>query len=169
MSDCRTIELNNGYVTTIDVEDYARVSQFQWTAWISYRKDGSIRAVYALRSIQRPDGTWTQEKLHRVILGINDPSIQVDHHDSDGLNNRRSNLRVCTNRQNTQNVRKPVTNTSGFKGVTWDKENEKWIAQLSVSGKHKNLGRFTDPKEAAAAYNAAALLHFGEFARLNDL
>ena len=84
--------------------------------------------------------------LHRVLM--EDPSgLEVDHHDMNRLNNCMSNLRVCTHAQNNQNRTKHSTNTSGFKGVSWNKSNKKWYVQ--VNG--KSYGLFKD-KELANAH-----------------
>lgn len=93
------------------------------------------------------------------------PTFQVDHRDGDGLNNRRSNLREATGSQNMQNRGAYSNNTSGFKGVCWDKESRKWKAQIGSQGRLKSLGRFDDPSDAHAAYcDAAEKLH-GDFGR----
>ena len=92
----------------------------------------------------------------------------VDHMDGDGLNNRRENLRVCTHRQNIEASRSR-TGFSQFKGVTFDKARGVWIAQIKVNYARKFLGRYDSQVKAAQAYNAAALIAFGEFAVLNDV
>ena len=91
----------------------------------------------------------------------------VDHIDSDGLNNQRYNLRVCTNAQNVQNQRIMRGGTSRFKGVCWDMVNKKWRAKLGMNGKTFELGRFKVEADAASAYDDAAEKYFGEFAYTN--
>ena len=105
--------------------------------------------------------------MHREILGITDPKINVDHLDGDGLNNQRSNLRVCTDSQNGANRGKQKNNKSGYKGVHWNKKTKKWAAQIQYHKKVLNLGYYSDIIEAAKAYDKKALELFGEFARLN--
>lgn len=104
--------------------------------------------------------------LHRFILGVTDPKVLVDHRDRNPLNNRRSNLRFASASQNAANRRKN-THSSRFLGVTWDKTRRKWRAQILDNGKYRNLGRFTDEKLAARAYDDAAREVFGEFATCN--
>jgi hypothetical protein len=87
----------------------------------------------------------------------------VDHIDGDGLNNRRSNLRVCTHAQNRLNVGKRKSNTSGLKGAFWSKDKSRWESYITFNHTRRFLGRFETAAEAHAAYvNAAKALH-GEF------
>lgn len=93
------------------------------------------------------------------------PSEEVDHKDVDPGNCRWANLRQATRSKNCANKRAYSNNTSGVKGVCWDKNRSKWFAQIMVDGKTYNLGRFKTIEDAGAAYAAAAKKHFGEFAR----
>ena len=102
--------------------------------------------------------------LHRLIH----PEIpEIDHKDLNPANNLRSNLRAATRSENQHNTGIRKTNTSGYKGVNWDKGRRKWKAEIGIAGKLYKLGRFDDKKDAARAYNKEALKQFGEFARLN--
>jgi hypothetical protein len=114
-------------------------------------------------------------KVHRIIFymktGIDPGNKLIDHKDGDTSLNK--NLRLATNSQNSTNrgkslYRSSVTH-SAFKGVTWHKQHKKWLAQITVNRKKFHLGYFSDEVEAAAAYNAAALEHWGEFAVINNL
>jgi hypothetical protein len=91
--------------------------------------------------------------------------LEIDHIDRDGLNNRRENLRVSTPSQNSQNSRKNSLNTSGFKGVFFQKGLGKWRAQIKTNGKRKSLGCFLSPEEAHEAYCRASDKYHGEFGR----
>ena len=111
--------------------------------------------------------------LHRVIMGLIDPDFIVDHISGDPLDNRRANLRVVSKQQNSWNKAKTGSKTfSQYKGVS-DYSARSAInpyrSQIDVSGRTVYLGAYPTEGEAAHAYNAAALEHFGEFARLNDI
>lgn len=94
------------------------------------------------------------------------PPEQIDHMNGDRADNRIANLRPATATQNHANMRRPRDNTSGSKGVYWDKANSKWVANVRIGGKTKYLGRFDRIEDAAAAYKNAAHKYFGEFARI---
>lgn len=99
--------------------------------------------------------------MHRLLVGAPDDRL-VDHRDGNGLNNRRSNLRVCTDGQNCANVG-VVRSRTGWKGVTWRKLSRCYIAQFAGA----EVGRFNDPIEAARAYDRAAYAKYGRFACVN--
>lgn len=89
--------------------------------------------------------------LHRVIAertGLN-LSNYIDHKDRNPTNNRRSNLRAATNRQNQFNTTQQVNNTSGYKGVTWCKHSKRWLARIRFEGGRKYLGSSRRLKTAA--------------------
>lgn len=92
-----------------------------------------------------------------------DPIDFVEHENRDRDDNRWSNLRKATNSQNQANA-KWSTNTSGFKGVSWQPSRGKWIAKITVNGLSKNLGRYDSIVDAAKAYRQAAIEAWGEFA-----
>lgn len=91
----------------------------------------------------------------------------VDHRDGDGLNNRMDNLRPATCAQNSANQARPVSNTSGYKGVSWRKRDRRWYAYIKVNGKQCHLGSYATAQDAAHAYDAAAIAAWGEYARPN--
>ena len=107
---------------------------------------------------------------HRVIwkmmTGV-DPLDQVDHEDTDKLNNRWTNLREAKNGPNIQNSKLRVDNVSGVKGVHLDARHKKWRAVISANGKSQRLGRFSSIEDAARVITAARLQLHGEFARSN--
>lgn len=155
------IPLTQGYEAVIDTLDAARVSKFSWHAVVDNT------TVYAMRHAGKGQ---PKEGLHSFIKGDRAGFI-VDHVDGDGLNNRRDNLRFATAQQNQFNKRIGRNNTSGFKGVRfapWAAGTKKWRAGICIGGRNTYLGYFLTPDEAAAAYDAAAIAHFGQFARLNS-
>lgn len=157
----KTIPLTKGYVAFVDDADFEVVSAFKWAALIGVRK------VYAYRTLYI-DGQRTTQYLHRFIMGVTDPAVEVDHRDHDGLNCQRQNLRESTKVSNQQHARKRQTSTtSKFKGVSFIQSKGKWRSFIQVDQKQKFLG-YHDLEEAAAnSYNVAAIGHFGEFADLN--
>lgn len=151
------IELTRGKVAIVDDKHYEYLNQFKWRAL----KDNNT--WYAGRS----DSDKNIIRMHREIMGVTDSKIIVDHADGDGLNNLEENLRICTHGQNMANRRKQINNTSGYRGVYWEKNDKKWRASVKVNGVTKNLGNYDDIEEAARARDEAAKIYYGEFARLN--
>lgn len=155
--DIAYVPLTMGYEAIIDAADAHLVDGVCWQA------NKSRNVVYAARH-KRCGGKRSFITMHRVIISA-PANVAVDHINGDGLDNRRSNLRLVSNTENMWNMRRPSSNTSGFKGVTWNNNIKKWRARIKVYGEYRYLGSFADPKEAHAAYCKAAALHFGEYAR----
>ncbi len=105
----------------------------------------------------------------RFILGFVEGDPDIDHKDRDGLNNCKENLRPATAAQNAANYRRTSVSTSVFRGVSWHKRRNKWVAHIKVDGRQKHLGVFDDEFEAALAWNTAAVAVWGEFVLLNDI
>lgn len=156
------VTLTKGYVAVVDIEDAHLLAGYNWCAKVHKNKAGKVSGVYGQRRC--PNGKYIM--MHRLIMGLDGGLPLCDHRDGDGLNNRKSNLRLASNAQNTYNSKLPSTNTSGFKGVSWDKSHGKWLARIMKDGKEKKLGRFDDIKLAAEAYVRASKDFHGEFARL---
>jgi HNH endonuclease len=104
--------------------------------------------------------------VHRLIAGAK-PGEVVDHINGDITDNRPENLRICTQGQNQKNMRMHKDNTSGYKGVSWQRG--AWVCRVNKDGKAHYLGRYPDITEAAKAYNSKAIELFGEFANLNKV
>lgn len=156
----KLIPLSQGYFTQVDDEDFDELSKFSWN--LARGKTN----MYAKRSvINEFTGKKSTVLMHRKMMGVTDPNVDVDHRDNDGLNNQRHNLRVCTRSQNNGNARPPRDNKSGFKGVHYDKSRHKWSAEIASKG----LGRFDTKEEAARHYNRAAKEKWGDFAKLNNV
>jgi hypothetical protein len=153
----KEIQLTQGYIALVDDEDYEKVSQYKWYA------ENRLYSWYARTTIIK---TRKNIYLHRFILNVK-PDEEVDHINGNGLDNRRCNLRIVTHQQNMMNVKKRINGSSKYRGVFWDKEREKWEAQIAINGKSCYLGLFTSEVEAAKAYNIKALESFGEYAKLN--
>ena len=95
------------------------------------------------------------------------PSDQIDHVNGKRDDNRISNLRIATPSENLRNRAKPINNTSGFKGVSWNAKRGAWQATIRIGKFNKNLGGFNTREQAADAYNCAALEHHGNFAKVD--
>ena len=154
----KSLQLTRGLSTFLDDADHERFSGLRWHA------DGSRGRFYARRTM-RSDGTKQHVMLHRLIVDA-PQGLVVDHINGDSLDNRRSNLRICTLAENNRNHRGLASNnTSGFRGVNCVPAH--WRAFIKVNGVLKQIGRFDCPIKAAKAYDAAALEYHGEFASLN--
>lgn len=152
----KEIPLSKGYVAIVDDEDYERVSKYKWCAV------KTKNFVYAVRSYERHKLIY----MHRFILNISD-NKDTDHRDGDGLNNRRLNIRASTRSQNNCNRRKPRSNTSGYKGVSWNKKADKWKVTIGLHKQSIHLGMFANLKDASQAYIKVAKKYHGEFARIS--
>jgi hypothetical protein len=145
-----------GYDVLIDEEDYERVHEMM--PWhMSKRKN----QVY----IQRAVGENKKIKLHRFLINAPEGSC-VDHISGDTLDNRKSNLRICSLAENSRNSKLSKANTSGYKGVSFDKKNGKWRAFITKNRKQYSLGYFETPEEAYRAYCEASKKYHGEFGRI---
>lgn len=154
--DSAYVELTQGRVAVIDAADVNLIGVRLW----HLNSDGYAKANAIV------NGKPTLVALHRVILG--NPKGVIDHIDQDPLNNRRSNLRVCTDQENQRNQRprtaykgKPVSCPhKGVRRTRWGN----YEARLCIDGRRKSLGTFATAEKAAQVYSAAAREHFGEFA-----
>ena len=106
--------------------------------------------------------------VHRVIflLHYGWQPYQIDHEDTNKLNNRPGNLRPTTDHLNAGNVALHAHNSSGYRGVSFNTRSGLWHAQIKIAGKQTYLGRFSTPEEAAKVYAEAAKKHFGDHARV---
>lgn len=104
---------------------------------------------------------------HRLawVLTHGEWPIGIDHINGNPSDNRIANLRIATVAQNQHNQKRRIDNKSGLKGVHWHKDSGKWKAEIKFNGQRRSLGYFNDPKEAYAAYCAAASELHGQFAR----
>jgi hypothetical protein len=163
----KTISLTQGKVALVDDQDFDWINQWKWHAQKRTYKCGKI-IWYAKRSErygQRCNGQQRAVYMHREIAS-RAGFPKVDHKNSDGLDNRRRNLRPCNNSQNTANQIKN-RGSSTFKGVTWVSKRSKWQAGIKINGESLFLGYFNDEVEAAKAYDAAATHYFGPFSKIN--
>lgn len=159
--DIAVIPLTRGYEAVIDVDDLPLVEGRNWGATAERDR------IYAKTTVTVSVGRQRIISLHRLIANVDDPLIEVDHRDGDGLNNRRANLRVCDRSRNSWNRGLESTSTTGFKGVSYVKSDNRYEAKIRFHVRRLYLGRFATAEQAAAAYDIAAELAFGDFAKLN--
>jgi hypothetical protein len=159
--DVVEIPLTQGQIALIDAEDYDKVKGCKWRAV-------KARKTFYARADMVHDGHVVTIYMHRLLT--NAPiDLHVDHINFSGTDNRKTNLRLCTNAQNHQHQMKPHRGINPYKGISWHKSSELWRAYIVVNRKQYHLGYFTTPEEAAIAYNQAAKRYFGEFAVLNEI
>jgi hypothetical protein len=143
----KKILLSQGKVALVDDVDFECLNQYKW-----YVKKES-QAYYACRHGSRKKEPRPFYRMHRCITNA-PKGMEVDHINGDGLDNRRSNLRIVTHRQNCQNQQyKKIT--SKYPGVCWHKASDKWAAAISINGKPKHLGLFKTELEAFEVYKRA--------------
>lgn len=155
------IPLTRGYFVTVDAAD-SDLAAFKWYAFLN--RHGNI---YACRKV-RQGGTTRMVYMHRVILERmlwRDlwSTEEVDHVRGGGLINTRGNLRLATPKQNQANREIAKNNTSGYKGVYWNRGTKKWCAQITKGGRVTYLGSRDTAEAAHALYCEAAKEEFGEF------
>jgi len=134
----------------IDKEDKTNISKYKWTL---NNKSGYIQSNIL-------EGKHMY--LHRLIMG-HSKTIAIDHINRNKLDNRKSNLRVCSNTENSQNRGMTKNNTSGFVGVSWHKRTKRWRSIITVDKKVIELGRFKNIGYAIKTRRDAELKYFGKF------
>lgn len=175
MSDCtpQTIEFQipQGYIVFIEAID-SELALRKWSIQRSTDRYISVKRTVRIPNAEYIEGTprYRKEWLHRVImervLGRKlTQDEEVDHINGDTLDNRRANLRVVTRTQNNQNARRRKDNTSGYKGVVFNKLRGKWFAQIQINKKRYRRDGFDSPGQAHMAYLEMANLYSGEYTR----
>jgi hypothetical protein len=163
-----------------------KITQARLHELFDYRDDGNLIWKVCLNGdrnkIGKVAGTFSKSnkyyhcqiggkkyRLHRLIFlyhhGYLTLGMDIDHIDGNSSNNRIENLRGVTGSQNQWNRKKSVNNTSGIKGINWDKQKSKWVSRVMVNYKSIFLGRFDTLEEATVAVENAREKYHGEFAR----
>ena len=136
----------------VDDENFEMVGQYKWRLEI----DGKRRKLYYGRAdIPDCSGKIRTVFMHRLVLGLSKGDPNVDHINHNGLDNRRSNLRLVTQGENLQNVKPHRDGSSQYRGVRWSRHRNGWRAQVIVNGKHLRQKHFKTEWEAADAVAAA--------------
>lgn len=142
----------NGERFIIDAEDYEKVKKYRWyktnTGYIANRRNNAL--------------------LHRMIMYCGNGHV-VDHINHNKLDNRKANLRICTQADNSKNHILSKKNTSGTTGVCWSAKKGKYRAYICVDGKQKSLGYYSNIESAVLARKQAEEKHYKEFAPIGGL
>jgi hypothetical protein len=152
----KEIPLTKGLIALVDDCDYLDISRYKWGA-------GSRNGGYVAK--RKQDGKHIY--MHREVLHAPD-GLVVDHINHNTLDNRRSNLRLCTQKQNIRNSQLSIRNKSGYKGVHKAWGHTTWRASIEVNNRYISLGYYDTPEAAARAYDDAAVKYFGNFAHTNS-
>lgn len=162
----RFINLTKGKVAIVDDEDFEKLSRYKWEL-------NDFGKGYAVRKGKKKYGEPRTIQMHREILGLNCDKTQdkiIDHINGDGLDNRKCNLRLANTQKNAFNRDKPKgIFTSKYKGVLKIKNKPGWVARIKFNDRHIELGTYDYEELAAAVYNFASRLMFGEFRRENNV
>jgi hypothetical protein len=143
----------------IDDEDYNRIKKHTW--YIDKKKN-----IFYAKATIRINNKRKNIRMHRYIMNAR-KNQKIDHINGNGLDNRKSvNLRFCTQMNNCRNSKKKNTNKSGFKGVSYYKSRNKYVAFICINYKNKHLGYYSTPEKAYAAYCEAAKKYHGNYANI---
>lgn len=145
--------MSTGVKHIFDAEDYEKVKNISW--FLTHK--GYIYGIYNKKQIF----------IHQLITDFKYPMI--DHKNGNKLDNRKSNLRPATKSQNAMNRHSRKSNKSGYLGVYWDKDRNKWVAKIGINRKTLNLGAYIHIDDAVKARLKAEKIYFKEFAPQKDL
>lgn len=144
----------NGTIFLFDKEDYEKISQYMWT---------NTAGGYIIAYYNDADGNKKHIMLHRLVMGVTDSDVYVDHIHHNLADNRKSELRVVSRGENNCNKQLSKANTSGNTGVTFDKRSQKWRAYIAINHERMWLGYFSTKEEAIKAREEAEKRYFGEY------
>lgn len=146
----------------IDLEDYDKIKNYKW-----YVKKDHYSGCFYVSSHDLTTKNKKTIKIHRIIMNAKKNQI-VDHINHNTLDNRKSNLRICTHQENMRNTKKHKKTSSKFKGVSFHSRDKIYSVYITIDKKMKYLGSFKNEIDAAKCYNKHALEKFGQFAHINE-
>lgn len=155
----KRIRISDDSYVLVDAEDYEWLIKWRWSA------NGN---GYAVRGKHIGNRKYQKIYMHREIAKA-EKGEQVDHINGDKSDNRKENLRTASHADNSRNIGLRKNNTSGYKGVIFDRGRRKWRAEIKVNYENIHLGMFDCKIEAAKKYNEAAIKYHGDFANLNKI
>lgn len=158
----KEIQITQGNKAVINDDDFDKVSRYKWYSVTPVKCTWQRYAA----AKNYPDGGFKTILMHRLIMNA-PKGVVVDHKDGNGLNNQRSNLRLCTDTQNKHNCRLSSTNKSGYRGVSFHDKTKKFRAYISKNNKTIHLGLYETSEDAARARDKICEELRGEFAVLN--
>ena len=146
--------LENGEEFYFDIEDYDLIKEHRWNM---------------CRGYIATDIDGAKVKLHRLVMGVTDPSVKVDHIKHNKKDNRKLQLRIVNDSQSCMNRGRQCNNTSGVTGVRFNTQNNKWQAYIGVSGTLIHLGYFNNKLEAIEVRSQAEERYFGQYSYENSI
>jgi hypothetical protein len=160
--------MKNGFEAIVDIDDFDRLSKLTWhMAKTTNSKIGYV--TYTINNYDEIKRTCQSIRMHRLVMNVTDPKIQVDHINNNPLDNRKCNLRLCNAAQNARNTKFRSTNTTGYKGVFLQKRSGRYTSSIGVNKERYYLGIYNTPEQAALAYNEASRKYHGEYGYINKI
>ncbi len=158
----RRIPLTKGKFAIVDPDDYGRLSKYKWHVTKNTNTFYAKRNPRVGRKVKAPS-----IYMHRQIINV-PAGFVIDHINHNGLDNRKTNLRLATRAQNNRHTKKPKNKChSNYKGLYWHRRDRVWHVRITANGITRHVGYFKDEIEAAKAYDRAAKKYHGRFAALN--
>jgi len=167
----KEIQLTQGKVALVDDDDYEMVNSIRWRS-LERKRNSGISCYYANGYVGTINGKIKSILMHRLIIRNIPIGYEIDHIDRNGLNNQKSNLRICTSSQNNHNRIKSPNKSSIYKGITYlTRKNrvKRYLCRIFVDGESITIGCFKTEIEAAIAYNKEIAKYHGEFSVLNKI
>jgi len=160
----KKIPLTRGRYAIVDDEDYGWLSRWNW-----YLVAGEGMVGYAHYRPKKPGPYYYMHRLIAKLMFDIPEGYEVDHINGNSLDNRRSNIRIVTHRQNMLNVKKRKDTTSKYQGVSWvsGKRKKHWYAYCFEHGHQVCIGYFHTEIEAAKARDETVKTIYGKHAHLN--